>query len=235
MNENHFRHIEQKYLFHAGQKEMIIDWLEHAFVHDPAFDFGAVSSIYYDTPLLSLYNEKRNGDFLKCKVRLRWYTDLQSIDQNTEVKCFLEIKRKYGAICKKQRMQLVIASRKLVDDPFSDEDILNMPSRVFEMDYLPPGILVPVLLLQYNRYRYVDSRSSSRIAVDTDIRCTRANETFFPCVIPVYLGVAVLEVKERHRSMSSDLSSISSYLTKSSFSKYAQCCEHLMQPLGRSV
>ena len=71
MNRDHSKHIEQKYLFRAGQEEMILHWLDHACLPDPEFDAGLVSTIYYDTPSLSLYESKRNGDFLKCKVRLR--------------------------------------------------------------------------------------------------------------------------------------------------------------------
>lgn len=40
---------------------------------DPEHPGGRVSTIYYDTPELCLLGEKTNSDFLKTKVRLRWY------------------------------------------------------------------------------------------------------------------------------------------------------------------
>ncbi len=235
MNTDAFQNIEQKYIFVAQQKEMILDWLQYCYIRDPAFYFGTISSLYYDTPTLSLYDEKRNSDYLKSKVRLRWYENLQESNQAFDVKCYLEIKRKYGTVRQKERMELVISSKKLVIDPFSDEEILSLPARVYELGYFPTGILVPMLLIQYNRYRFVDAQSGARIALDTEICCTHVNATYVSGLPPVYLGAGVLEIKGRHRQLLSSLHPIHVHLTKEAFSKYARCLEYLMQPLARQV
>lgn len=234
MSQNHSSHIEQKYLFPVGQKEMILDWLAHACLPDPGFDSGVVSTLYYDTPAFSHYQESSNGDFQKCKVRLRWYGDLPA-DRDSTVSCFLEIKRKQGAVCGKRRLELSVSSGRLAVDPFADEKIRELPGRVFELDYLSSAILVPVLLLRYHRHRYVDGENLSRIAVDTGICCTQANDAFFPGLPPVYLDVGVMEIKGMHGSLPSGLAPISPCLTRSKFSKYARCLEQLAQPLSRRV
>jgi hypothetical protein len=231
MTEDLFHSFEQKYIFMGQQKEMILDWLEYCYVRDPVFDFGTISSIYYDTPALSSYYEKRNSDYLKSKVRLRWYEDLQTSDPDVDVTCYLEVKRKYGTVRQKERMEVVIPLKKLLDDPFSDRDILNLPYRIHELRCFPPGILVPTLLIQYDRYRFIDSQGRSRVALDTDICCNRVNEVYFPLVPPVHLGMGVLEVKGNQNELPDSLNPIQAQLTKSAFSKYAQCFEHLGNPL----
>ena len=223
--------FEQKYVFIGQQKEMLLDWLEHCYIRDPVFDFGTISSIYYDTPALSSYYEKRNSDYLKSKVRLRWYEDLQALDGDVDVTCYLEVKRKYGTVRQKDRMEVVISSKKLIDDPFTDQEISSLPSRTYELSCFPPGILVPILLIQYNRYRFMDSQSRSRIALDTDIRCNRVNAVYFPFLPPVNLGMGVLEIKGNQTELPGSLNPIQSHLSKSAFSKYAQCLEHLGYPL----
>ena len=231
MKEDLFHRFEQKYVFIGQQKEMILDWLKHCYVRDPVFDFGTISSIYYDTPALSSYYEKRNSEYLKSKVRLRWYEDLRASDRDLDVTCYLEVKRKYGTVRQKERMEVVLPSRKLLDNPFSDHDVSSLPSRAYELQCFPPGVLVPILLIQYNRYRFVDSQGRSRIALDTDICCNRVNTAYFPLVPPVNLGMGVLEVKGNQTELPGSLNPLQAHLTKSTFSKYAQCLEHLAQPL----
>jgi len=106
MNQNSLQHLEQKYLFVEPRKEEILGWVEHVCIPDLAYPTRTVSSIYYDTPSLALYDEKRNGDFLKSKVRLRWYADEKAQQNGMDIPCYLEIKRKYGSICIKERLEL---------------------------------------------------------------------------------------------------------------------------------
>ena len=230
---NNYQHIERKYVFADPHKETVLAWLDGCCIHDHDYNSGIISTLYYDTPSLALYAEKFNGDFLKSKVRLRWYSDLESVENDADVKCFLEIKRKYSTVCRKERLEIAIPAGKLLLDPFSDDDILNLPSRVYKLGYIPPGNLVPTLLIRYFRHRFIDPQSHSRIAVDTDIRCIRVNENYFPAVVPVYLSVGVLEIKGKKRENLAFLKPVEHYLAAAAFSKYAYCFENLMQPLGR--
>jgi hypothetical protein len=232
MPYNSNKHVETKYLFPAGQKEVVLDWLEHVYLRDPHFYSGIVSTIYYDTPDLCLYDEKRNGDFLKCKVRLRWYGDMHELHEDSDMKCFLEIKQKYGTLSQKRRIEIDIASKRL-NDPFSDDEILGLPSRISEMGYTPPGILVPLLVVRYERKRYVDSDRSSRIATDFDICCTQSNKSFLPSTTPVHLSLGVMEIKGANHSIPMRFGFLNRYLKRSAFSKYAECVERLLEPLGR--
>ena len=50
-------------------------WLQSVCRSDPAFPAGVVCTIYYDTLALHHLREKVNSDYLKTKLRLRWYED----------------------------------------------------------------------------------------------------------------------------------------------------------------
>jgi hypothetical protein len=75
--------VEEKYVGGESLKARAQAWLEHACLPDPLFPEGTVTSIYYDTAALTSYDEKRQGDFLKTKCRLRWYDS----DAVTPVTC----------------------------------------------------------------------------------------------------------------------------------------------------
>ena len=47
--------------------------LEAVCAPDDEFPGNIVHSVYFDTPDLASYAEKANGDYLKTKLRLRWY------------------------------------------------------------------------------------------------------------------------------------------------------------------
>lgn len=234
-NNSRYGDIEQKYIFVEQEREALLERLSHCLIPDSKFFVGSVFSIYYDTPNLDLYYQKRHSDYIKSKIRLRWYSEFSECTPDREVKCYLELKKKYGVFRQKTRIELFFDLARLTDDPFSDEEITKAPLRIHELAYAPPGILVPIILIQYKRYRFVDPQTDSRIALDWDIRCTHVNSRYILGFSPVHLDVGVLEIKGAHRHLLPTLSRISSYLTKEAFSKYARCCEHLMLPLSRRI
>ncbi|HLP29766.1 MAG TPA: polyphosphate polymerase domain-containing protein, partial [Geothrix sp.] len=223
--------IEQKFIYPAGQARMLRDWLEYRFVPDPHHHAGVIHSIYYDTPALHLYGEKLNSDYQKTKVRLRWYGS-EGYRPDDDVICFLEIKRKFGAVRRKRRESFPLPARILSGDPFSSQEVWNASSRTFANEYVPPGTLVPVAEIRYRRLRYVDPETGSRLSLDFDIRCERANTALFPFRVPVYLDSGVLEQKGPSRFLLPSQGPIAGYLRKCAFSKYAECIEGLQQPLS---
>lgn len=239
MKQDRFKRVEQKYIFPAGYADMILAWLEHSSVPHPGYSSSVVSSIYFDTPGLFHFHESRNGNFARSKVRLRWYSepaaDPPSREAEDGVRCYLEIKTKQGALSEKRRTEVTIASRVLLDAPFSNEQFSDLTERALALGYRAAGILVPILMIQYRRRRFLDVESDSGMSVDSQICCTRANEAFLQGLLPVHLDVGVLEIKGRNRGTGELLNPIGSYLTKSPFSKYGISLETLGQPLGRRV
>jgi hypothetical protein len=218
--------IEQKFVFNVADKDLLWEWLEFHLVRDPAFYFGPIVSLYYDTPALSLYGEVCNGNYIKTKVRLRWYQTHFPPEQQV-VNCYMEVKRKYGTRRHKQRQLLAIEPEDLAGDLFSRKVILEGPYGMPELRLFVRGILVPVLIVEYERFRFIEPDSGSRISLDTHIACTRSNPAYLAGAAPVTLASGVLEVKGVIDRLPDALRPIGHHLRKSSFSKYAICCNAL--------
>ncbi len=226
--------IEQKYVFIATQQTLILDWLQHLCLPDPHFPGGVVSTIYFDTPRLHFYQEKRNGDYLKSKVRLRWYPDGHT-PAGGIIPGFLEIKRRVGVFRQKERLEIPLSSDWLRQNPFQQPVLLALPDRAKTLDPEVPEGLYPLLHVQYRRRRFVDPHSGARLALDTDITCLDVNRDFVAGIPPVRLDAGVLEFKSAQTELPPHFAPLGPYLTREAFSKYARCWEHLQQPLGRVV
>jgi hypothetical protein len=223
--------VEQKFTFRWTDKDVLWDWLEFHTLRDPSFYRGPIISLYYDTPSLDFYGEARNGDYLKTKVRLRWYqTVFTSADQTID--CFFEIKRKRGALRHKQRQALALSAGCLSGDVFSSAQIANLPREMGGFSCFNRGILVPMLVVEYQRCRYVDAQTGARIALDFAIGCRRANDAYVYGSVPIESALGVLEVKSKGAELPEFLRPMRRYLNRQSFSKYALCCQRLLDPLA---
>lgn len=67
---------ELKYVFPNRRAVSILNWLKARCRSDSDYPAAVVSSIYYDTVDWRSLAEKNNSDYLKTKIRLRWYQDL---------------------------------------------------------------------------------------------------------------------------------------------------------------
>ncbi|MBN2143891.1 MAG: polyphosphate polymerase domain-containing protein [Candidatus Aureabacteria bacterium] len=191
---------EKKMTAPLSQKDSALQWLSHACLPDKKYPFGIVSSIYYDTPWLSLYQEKINGDFIKKKVRLRWY-DTHDPQKPEQVYAFLEIKSKMGSGRSKTRKPLQLNRLWLetvpLDDPSLSELIYTHSG--FE-DSIPAGLL-PSLSLVYERHRFVCPSSGARVCLDSQIRTGRYHPRLFSSVSSahyIFMNFIVLEIKDAH-------------------------------------
>ena len=67
---------ETKFVLDQCAEHIVRHWLSRVALPDPHYPANVVSSIYFDTHDWRYLNEKENSDFLKTKVRLRWYEAL---------------------------------------------------------------------------------------------------------------------------------------------------------------
>jgi hypothetical protein len=156
---------------------------------DPKYPAATLWTVYYDTPDLQLLSEKINSDYLKRKMRLRWYSGAAS------EYAFLEIKSRVGTFRQKHRVQTRLAGSMLaglrLDDPaFLDVVDLARPLGV----PLPPN-LQPVVLIRYHRSRFVEPLSGSRISIDVDIEALRGHPGLLGNAFPERFESVVVEVK----------------------------------------
>ena len=115
----------------------------------------------------------------------------------------------------------------LLSDSLSAEELQRLPERLSEVGYIPDVRLMPMVLIHYLRNRFVDPRTGSSIALDTEITCDRANMLYVSATHPVYLGNGVLEIKGSSARLPGSLLPVSSALKRCTFSKYGRCLEML--------
>lgn len=223
--------FEQKFLFARHDLPFVLGYLQHALKPDPGFREGRISSIYYDTPTLDLYHEKRASYYLKSKIRVRWY-GAPSIEQD-EVKCFLELKFKIGGTREKERFPLTLPSASLLQRNLNVPELNAIPAMLPRLGYSFEGAIAPMLLVQYERQRFVHPATGTRVAVDRDICCPAVNQQFVPGIPPAFLDVCVLEIKGPERQTPEWAKPIRYHVRREAFSKYASCFEYLLQPAGR--
>ena len=101
---------ELKFVGERASSQPVRCWLQKVCKPDPSFAEGVVFTIYYDTPMLECLDEKRNSDYLKTKIRLRWYNVTGTQSDNA----FLEVKRRYGARREKIRAPSFALRQELV-------------------------------------------------------------------------------------------------------------------------
>lgn len=221
---------ELKFVCAPSSDRLVIASLDGRCARDGQFQSNYINSIYFDTLNWEFADEKAASDYLKTKVRIRWYESAVSkhTDTSRELQdrggCFLEVKRKIGSTRRKSRTRLEIAPA-LLKSKLRQTQTLRMLQR--EVASLAPELsnvdLMPKIQVRYLRHRYVDRSSGSRVAYDSGITgaCVAAapSERFL-----VRLDQSVLEVKGGEQDLPINLRFLNApYLRKAAFSKYYEC------------
>jgi len=208
--------IETKYVFQNGIAEKLYRWLAKRCPRDPIFPENIIQNIYYDTYDWDFLREKINSDYIKTKVRLRWYSDL-SCARNGEAS-FIEAKIKIGSKRNKYRVQTNYSGDRLSDMALEDDRLKKIPSLLCSSSpFLVPTFLIPICEIRYCRMRFIEPITRSRICLDYDICVSRVNRRVlsFPCVTNLKDGV--FEIK----------GNVSFGCRKESFSKYFECVKQM--------
>lgn len=198
---------------------------------DGEYPVGRVNSLYFDTVGLSAYREKADGDHLKRKVRLRWY-GLDG-DLPESVPAFLEVKYRVGSARHKVRQRLEVPRSLLLETPFGDDSFRTFLARNGAAVGEPLAAeWTPVVQISYDRHRYVDVPSDSRVSVDWNIVAPRFHPERFPLGHPVALDEMVCEYKNEGGTPPAWLDELRLMgLRHGSFSKYGACMERLTEGL----
>ncbi|HJN91143.1 MAG TPA: VTC domain-containing protein [Dehalococcoidia bacterium] len=182
--------IERKYRVDPSRLGLARGWLSHAC--RPALDYpsGVVTSCYYDTPELQSFYESSDGAWAKTKVRLRWY---EAPTPGQTQRAFLELKSRRGLESSKRRVAVEVSGERLLARDF---DGAVGPSRLrsllAELGYATPFGLRPTAVIQYQRRRFVEVESGTRVSLDFAIRASALWAGAGP---DVTLAWAVLELK----------------------------------------
>jgi hypothetical protein len=181
-----------------------------------------VISLYFDTPDLAGYREKRASEYLKTKWRLRWYRVEGAIVEPA----FVERKDRVGTRRRKRRAGAPVAARFLDRLPLAAMRAQELLSPLLDAGELPPASLQACLRLEYRRRRFLEPLSGARISFDTEIRAGAVHPYRGALRDPRPLAVAVLEVKGPLARLPRLLEPITALGgRRSSFSKYAAVLE----------
>ncbi len=174
-----------------------------------------VETVYFDDAALSSLEQKRASDYLKRKFRLRWY------DGGGPV--WLEIKRRIGSRREKARLPTGLDGAALGARGLAGLAGLSFVALAAAQGVAVPADLLPTLRLRYQRRRYVDPASGTRLALDTDILAVERAEPWGARALR-RLDVALVEVKGGRRELPAALEVLARLgARRGSFSKYAAC------------
>lgn len=222
---------ELKFVFPSHRVASVLQWLKHLCRPDPEFPCNSVSTIYYDTRDRRFLQEKLNSDYLKTKVRIRWYTEVGN-DQQTNL-AWLEIKQKTGAQRQKLRFQLPYSGEWLSAASLDNPILGDIPQTFLSHGIVLRPAISPVFLLSYERHRFFDPLSKARVCVDCHLSVPKVNQQILAAVVPVQSNIAVLEVKGEVSSLPTTLRHlINMGCTKTSFSKYVACYQQLIHSVS---
>ena len=219
---------ERKFVCPAARQETVEAWLDHHCAPDGIFRHNLVFSLYFDSPDLALYDRKNNSDYLKWKVRVRWYGEADGTGFSEAG--YLEVKAKEGALSRKTRVRLPVSGRELDRDPFAAGADLAL-AEVLEAHPWPAGDhLAPLCVIGYRRRRYVEMATGLRLALDTEIAARRVNGALPLRPMPRPLEEAVLEIKGRGADgLPPALLRLQPVagLRRDAFSKYGECVRRI--------
>ena len=223
---------ELKYALPAYRTKLAIRLLESFCDPDPAFPVGIVSSIYFDSRDWAYLGEKRNSDYLKTKVRLRWYEQGES-DSAPPDRSFAEVKSRTGSRRSKVRIPTEYSGAELAAMELHDPGLLRVPSALIAAGAPIRHSLFPSFIVRYSRRRYIDRSSGSRIAIDYGITAPKVNKYMLAKTFPCVLGLSVLEVKGTGGEFPVGLRSLFKLgFQREAFSKYYLCYRHLTRTVS---
>ena len=106
---------ELKFPMHVSQKQRVVALARQGLVEDSHGTNAAyrVSSTYFDTPDLRAYREKLDGEAIRRKFRLRYYS-VEGSKGPAVGSAFMEIKRRAGNVGHKDRILLTDAGAEAI-------------------------------------------------------------------------------------------------------------------------
>ena len=161
-----FNRFELKYLLHYRAAREFVEAISPHVRTDANAEgdgFYKVSSLYYDSPALSAYWEKMDGEKFRRKVRVRTYGP-------SPQDAYIEIKQRYNLSVQKRRCRFPIH-----EAPNIMKDVISGAydggrDRVLDEVFLlaQRGRLEPQVIISYNRMAFFDHFNRKRFK-----RCRR--------------------------------------------------------------
>ena len=183
---------ELKFVLPSARAGIARSWLDRMCRRDEQYPAAIVWTIYYDTPHLLSLGEKINSDYLKRKIRVRWYSDLVGTVSGP---AFIEAKSRVGNRRVKARVVLAEPAAEVATWTLQDRRLLGFPLLLQEHGISARDLWQPLMLIRYRRDRFVDRSTRTRVSLDAEIAPVAVNPRFVSGAAPTPLPSAVIEVK----------------------------------------
>jgi len=176
--------MEQKFFVAPKRMGLALAFLLRTCRVDPEFPAGQVTSVYFDSIDLDQHERSLEGDLVKDKVRIRWYSDDDDVHRfpaggaaprtvaDDRVKVWLELKSRRGFASTKQRVSGSV-SRRVLALPMLSRGIVPAATLLQTMagfGFFPPGPIRPVIVISYSRRRFIEPFTGYRLSIDSHIR-----------------------------------------------------------------
>lgn len=216
---------ELKFTLPGGRVGLARRMLEAVCQPDQEYPAAYVWTIYYDTPHLTSLGEKINSEYLKLKVRLRWYSEL---GRPASGPAFIEAKRRVGTYRDKVRVKVPYAAEELAIWDLHDARLRSLPLLLRAQGIMLPDNWYPVMLIRYRRDRFVEPISRARLSLDSEIAAVAVNRRFLSRSDQTPMGLGILEVKGSDEELPTALHRLLSLgARKRSFSKFLAVYRHV--------
>ena len=225
--------FERKFYLPSSAISFASHLLRHCCPADRRYPRGTIHSVYYDTADLEHYDESEQGDRTRKKVRIRWYDFPQ--DTTADIPVFVELKSKTGFAGSKQRKELPVSPQRLTFSAMRNGILpyMQIMQALSEFNYTPESMLYPTLLISYQRLRFIDPLTGSRVSLDWNIQSTLVSPALKRGEQSLQMEGGVIEIKGQSSDLPSTLRSMRLLETDwSRYSKYATCMQTQLDETG---
>ncbi len=226
---------ELKFVLPASRADIAARLLGTLCRPDSQYPDADVWTIYYDSPGFDSLDEKLNSDYLKTKIRVRWYSPPGGTGEGP---VFLEAKQRVGNRRDKVRVLLPMAAESLVSRRLGDPVFSTLPDRLAGEGHPARTGLAPDAGAAVSppplRGRARPERASS---LDSEITAVSVNHRYLFARDLGPLPVAVVEVKGAGRDACRAISGRSSRsaFANSRCPSTRRCCCSSAAPSTRSL
>jgi hypothetical protein len=218
--------FERKFIIRPTDIGMAYAFLRQICRPDKEYPKDRVNSLYFDTADLDQYEKSAAGEHRKNKVRIRWY-DSDAVERQG-MPVYLELKSREGFASSKQRRKFNVPQKSLKLENLN-HGILDYPTIIETLasfKYFLEKSLKPIILISYQRYRFSELQTGTRVCLDYDIHASVVMPELGRLGSKIRLTNGVIEVK----GPSIELPVTLRYMKQldvdwSRFSKYGSCLD----------
>jgi hypothetical protein len=231
--DHRWERFERKFFVPPAKIPLARCLLSHICLRDSKYPQGIINSLYFDTSDLDHFQKSDDGNYEREKIRIRWYDSPSGWEDMEPV--YLELKAKRGFASRKQRRKILVPAERLkrirADNTIVNGNIIS--GTLAEFGHCSDKKLLPVVLITYERFRFTDILTGTRVSFDWRISSSLKAPFLGHGHACLMLEGGIIEIKGPSMEIPKSLHSLSILgIDWTRFSKYAGCLESQMEKSG---